>query len=267
MVEQRKSGAYTRALNESKMKTILTVLNTNQKVPLPLMRGLVRPLFPPGHSLNAQFLSNFRRKAERILAKKGRGDVDEMTFTNNDETILLGSSNDNDDVEVQFPSNDDTDTNPVEEEVPTMEGFPSVLSDKYNCHAQIPSLSSTPGTTGAPITTTTTTLVTPNMPKQQLARSTPPAVAPLELPNDQLRSLVQRLMDEMEHQRRQTNDQQRLLQDQLTQQRQQMEAQLKALRRQIQNLTQLLLQQQQQQRSSQTTTTQTPNHFHPVPDP
>jgi hypothetical protein len=265
MIEQRKSGAYTRALNETKMKTILTVLNTNQKVPLSLMRELVRPLFPSGHSLNAQFLLNFRRKAERMLATKGRGDVDEMTFTNNDQTILLGCSNDND-MEVEFPTNDDTNTNPDEneqdeehddelEEIPTTEDFPSALSDHYDCHPQIPSPSFTPGTTVAPITTPTTTIpVTPNMPLQQLARSTSPVIVALDLPNDQVRSLVQRLMDEMDHQRQQMKDQQQLLQDlqdQLTQQGQQIKAHMEAQRRQIENLTQLLL--QQQQRSPQTT--------------
>jgi hypothetical protein len=52
-VELQKAGVLTRAVvKEKNFKPILAVLNTNQHVAAPLLRDLVRPLFPPGLLLN-----------------------------------------------------------------------------------------------------------------------------------------------------------------------------------------------------------------------
>jgi hypothetical protein len=87
---KQKSGALTRAVNESKIKTILAVLKTNQKIPVTLMRELVRPMFPPDHPLCAQFLRNFSKKARRIL-KRTCGEVEHVTVTNDDEALLTNN--------------------------------------------------------------------------------------------------------------------------------------------------------------------------------
>jgi hypothetical protein len=71
----QKAGVHTRAVvKEHNIKPILAVLNTNQHVAAPLLRDLVRPLFPPGHSLHAQFLGNFRRQARNILENEEEDD-------------------------------------------------------------------------------------------------------------------------------------------------------------------------------------------------
>jgi hypothetical protein len=85
-VEKRKAGSYTRSVNESKMNTIIALLETEEKVPVRIMRKLIRPLFPPGHSLDYQLLRNVRLKAERMIAKKGTGDVNATTITQEEES-------------------------------------------------------------------------------------------------------------------------------------------------------------------------------------
>jgi hypothetical protein len=77
VVEKRKSGSYTKSVNEVKIKTILVVLGTNMTVPTGLLRELIRPLFPHGHSLDYQLLFNFRLRAQGVLESKGV-EVDEM---------------------------------------------------------------------------------------------------------------------------------------------------------------------------------------------
>jgi hypothetical protein len=56
------------------------------------MGELIRPLFPPGHSLDAQLLLNFRPRAQRLLETKA-GEVDEMSFSQDDETMLTATDN------------------------------------------------------------------------------------------------------------------------------------------------------------------------------
>jgi hypothetical protein len=86
----RKCGAYTRSIKESQIKTVLSVINTAEKVPARLMRKLLRPLFPPDHSLDAKFLLNFRMKAMNILVAKG-DEVENMSFTAEEESNLLSN--------------------------------------------------------------------------------------------------------------------------------------------------------------------------------
>ena len=90
VVQKRKSGAYTRSINKSQIKTILT-LQTGEKVPPRTLRKLLQPLFPPGHSMDYQFLYNFQFKAQRMLTKRA-GAVDSMTITQEDETMLVDSN-------------------------------------------------------------------------------------------------------------------------------------------------------------------------------
>jgi hypothetical protein len=68
------------------MKPIVTVVNTKQKVPVTLMRELVRPLFPPDHSLDAKFLYNFGMKAKKVLTMKADGDEHRTAPTDDEET-------------------------------------------------------------------------------------------------------------------------------------------------------------------------------------
>jgi hypothetical protein len=90
--EKRKTGAYTRAVHESQIKTILTVLNTKQKLSVGLLRELVRPLFHEDHCLDAKLLGNFRQRAEKLLASKV-GEIDQMIFTPTTDVMLLGTDN------------------------------------------------------------------------------------------------------------------------------------------------------------------------------
>ncbi|KAG7341180.1 hypothetical protein IV203_029274 [Nitzschia inconspicua] len=61
-IEKRKAGIVTVAVNESRIKSILTVMATGQRIPTGLLRDLIRPLYPPGTSLDTQLLFNFRVK-------------------------------------------------------------------------------------------------------------------------------------------------------------------------------------------------------------
>jgi hypothetical protein len=90
-VERRKSGMYSRAVHQSQITTILTVLNTKQKISARLLRDLVRPMFPPSQSLHAQFLINFRRKAQSSLDKKKIGAVHQISVTPENEAFLLSA--------------------------------------------------------------------------------------------------------------------------------------------------------------------------------
>jgi hypothetical protein len=88
VVQKRKAGAYTKAINEKQIKCILLLLSTNNKVASKTMRDLLRPLFPPGHCLDAKFLFNFRLRARKILHTKP-GAVSDMTINLRDESQLL----------------------------------------------------------------------------------------------------------------------------------------------------------------------------------
>lgn len=70
-IEKRKAGIVTVAVNESRIKSILTVMATGQRIPTGLLRDLIRPLYPPGTSLDTQLLFNFRVKLKRMLTRGG----------------------------------------------------------------------------------------------------------------------------------------------------------------------------------------------------
>ncbi|KAG7347922.1 hypothetical protein IV203_016627 [Nitzschia inconspicua] len=92
-IEKRKAGAITAAVNESTIKSILAVMATGQRIPVEMLRRLVRPLYPPGTSLDSQLLFNIRLKIKRMLAK---GDIDltSHTVTEEDEAHLLSNTED-----------------------------------------------------------------------------------------------------------------------------------------------------------------------------
>ncbi|KAG7346548.1 hypothetical protein IV203_005616 [Nitzschia inconspicua] len=66
---------------------------TGQRIPVEMLRRLVRPLYPPGTSLDSQLLFNIRLKIKRMLAK---GDIDltSHTVTEEDEAHLLSNTED-----------------------------------------------------------------------------------------------------------------------------------------------------------------------------
>jgi hypothetical protein len=86
--EKRKAGAYTKSIQESKIKSILTLLKTGERVPPRIMRKLLGPLLPGGCPLDCQFLYNFHIKAQKLLASKG-GEVENMTITEEEESMLV----------------------------------------------------------------------------------------------------------------------------------------------------------------------------------
>ena len=90
MVEKRKAGQFTASVNESQIKTILSVMHTGKRVPIDMMRDLMRPLFPPGTSLDAQLVFNFRLKSKRMLAD-GMGDLRSFTITEEQEQYFLSN--------------------------------------------------------------------------------------------------------------------------------------------------------------------------------
>jgi hypothetical protein len=60
VVEKRKVSSYTRSVNESQIKTNLTLLMPGERVPARAIRRLILSLFPPGHSLDYQQLTDLR---------------------------------------------------------------------------------------------------------------------------------------------------------------------------------------------------------------
>lgn len=88
VTEKRKAGVYTKSIQESQIKSILTLLKTGERVPPRIMRKLLGPLFPGGCPLDCQFLYNFHLKAQKLLAAKG-GEVDNMTITEEEESMLV----------------------------------------------------------------------------------------------------------------------------------------------------------------------------------
>jgi hypothetical protein len=92
-VEKRKAGSHTTAIHEAQIKTILSVMNTGSRVPIGMMRDLLRPIFPPGTSLdaNSKLVWNFRLKAKRMLAKGFVGDINSQTITEEEREALLST--------------------------------------------------------------------------------------------------------------------------------------------------------------------------------
>ncbi|KAG7373178.1 hypothetical protein IV203_033902 [Nitzschia inconspicua] len=64
-----------------------------QRIPTGLLRDLVRPLYPPGTSLDTQLLFNFRVKLKRMLTR-GEIDLSSHTVTDDDEADLMGMTSD-----------------------------------------------------------------------------------------------------------------------------------------------------------------------------
>jgi hypothetical protein len=71
-MEKRKSGTFTSAINETQIKAILAVMETNSRVPTNMLRELMRPLYPVGTSLDAKLIFNFRLKLKR-MQKNSKG--------------------------------------------------------------------------------------------------------------------------------------------------------------------------------------------------
>ena len=98
-VEKRKAGHHTVSLHEGQIKTILAVMKTEEKIPIGMLRELLRPLYPPGTSLDCKLMFNFRLKAKRMLAA-GLGDLATETITEQQEQELLAPL----DLESQCPA-------------------------------------------------------------------------------------------------------------------------------------------------------------------
>ena len=88
-VETRKAGTFTVAIHEARIKSILAAVATNvNKVDTPLLREMIKPLFPPGTSLDSKLIFNFRTKIRRMLMK-GIIDLSSYTITQQQENELL----------------------------------------------------------------------------------------------------------------------------------------------------------------------------------
>ena len=57
-VEKRKAGTLTTAIHELQIKSIMTVLSTGTKVPTAMLREMMKPLYPPGTSLDWSLVFN-----------------------------------------------------------------------------------------------------------------------------------------------------------------------------------------------------------------
>ena len=84
-VEKRKSGAVTASIHEQQIKSILTVMKTGTKVPTSTLRELMKPLYPPGFSLDAKHIFNFRLKVKRMISSGIADDIATLTITQEHE--------------------------------------------------------------------------------------------------------------------------------------------------------------------------------------
>ena len=87
-VEKRKAGTHTASVNELHIKSILSIMATGERIPTNLLREMIRPLYPPGTSLDSKLIFNFRLKVERML-KSGEVDTNSSTITEDHEKSLL----------------------------------------------------------------------------------------------------------------------------------------------------------------------------------
>ena len=90
VVEKRKAGTITCAIHETQIKAILAVMASGERVSAPMLRQMVRPLYPKGTSLDSGLLFNFRLKIKRMLAK-GIVDLEAHTVTESEEQRLLSA--------------------------------------------------------------------------------------------------------------------------------------------------------------------------------
>ena len=93
-VEKRKAGSLNVSVHEARIKSIMATLNTNVSVSTSLLREMMKPLYPPGTSLDAKLIFNFRLKIKRMIAA-APGDVMAVTVTEDDETDLLAPYDEN----------------------------------------------------------------------------------------------------------------------------------------------------------------------------
>jgi len=90
-MEKRKSGTFTSAINETQIKAILAVMETNSRIPTNMLRELMRPLYPVGTSLDAKLIFNFRLKLEVfvILAVNLFDDIPKVKIRGNNAEIAV----------------------------------------------------------------------------------------------------------------------------------------------------------------------------------
>ena len=87
--EKRKSGTVTASIHEQQIKSILTVMKTGTKVPTSTLRELMKPLYPPGFSLDAKHIFNFRLKVKRMISSGIADDIATLTITQEHESDLV----------------------------------------------------------------------------------------------------------------------------------------------------------------------------------
>jgi hypothetical protein len=78
----------------------MTVLSTGTKVPTAMLREMMKPLYPPGTSLDWSLIFNFVVKVRRMMANKPEG-YSTATITSSEESDLLSTV---DDVSTQSPA-------------------------------------------------------------------------------------------------------------------------------------------------------------------
>ncbi len=90
-MEKRKSGTFTSAINETQIKAILAVMESNSRIPTNMLRELMRPLYPVGTSLDAKLIFNFRLKLEVfvILAVNLFDDIPKVKIRGNNAEIAV----------------------------------------------------------------------------------------------------------------------------------------------------------------------------------
>ena len=86
--EKRKAGAVNRALHHDQIKAIASVIGTGTKVPTATLREMMKPLFPPGHSLDCQTIFNVRLKIIKLM-NNSPTDVQSLSITEAQEKDLV----------------------------------------------------------------------------------------------------------------------------------------------------------------------------------
>ena len=89
-VEKRKAGTYTAAIHESAIKSIVAVMATGSRIHVSMLREMMKPLHPPGTSLDAKLVFNFRLKIKRML-QKGIVDLAHHTISATEEEMLVAT--------------------------------------------------------------------------------------------------------------------------------------------------------------------------------
>jgi hypothetical protein len=88
IVEKKKAGHYETGVQQEQLRSIIAVLKPGLPVSCPVLREMMRPLYPDTVAISAQDVSNMRWKVKRLLERKENADEASGLLLSDEKDLL-----------------------------------------------------------------------------------------------------------------------------------------------------------------------------------